>query len=244
MFASQLDSNRAAITVSAIPYYSYVYYAAVDTNGNRIADVSEFTEFQGVAGFDPNNPLGGNPDTIGDYGSPLTHELLVGVEHELVRNFGVSANVTWRRFNGINWLNFRGVSSLDYTEAGRFTGTAPGIGNYDVPFYHVNEDAIPDDFGQVYKTRPDYHQRYLGFELAATKRMADNWMMRIGWSSNTHREYLGSPAATEDPTPYFTTTTAYPNKDGGEVMTPTSGSGKSSIYMALPKYQLIVTGAY
>ena len=70
-FASQLDSNRAAITVSAIPYYSYVYYAAVDTNGNRIADVSEFTNFQGVAGFDPDNPLGGNPDKIGNYSSPL-----------------------------------------------------------------------------------------------------------------------------------------------------------------------------
>ena len=73
-FASQLDSNRAPLTVSAIPYYSYVYYAAVDTNGNRIADVSEFTTFQGVAGFDPNNPLGGNPDRIGNYSSPLTHE--------------------------------------------------------------------------------------------------------------------------------------------------------------------------
>ena len=76
-FASQLDSSRAAITVSAIPYYSYVYYAAVDLNGNRVADVNEFTNFQGVAGFDPNNPLGGNPDKIGDYSSPLTHELLV-----------------------------------------------------------------------------------------------------------------------------------------------------------------------
>ena len=60
-FASQLDSNRAALTVSAIPYYSYVYYAAVDTNGNRIADVSEFTTFQGVAGFDPDNPARRQP---------------------------------------------------------------------------------------------------------------------------------------------------------------------------------------
>ena len=89
IFASQLDSNRSPLTVSAIPYYSYVYYAAVDTNGNRIADLSEFTTFQGVAGFDPDNPLGGNPDRIGDYSSPLTHELLFGVEHELVKNFGV-----------------------------------------------------------------------------------------------------------------------------------------------------------
>jgi hypothetical protein len=244
MFASQLDSNRAPITVSAIPYYSYAYYAAVDTNGNRIADLNEFGAFLGVAGFDPDNPLGGNPDTIGNYSSPLTHELVFGIEHELFPNFGISGNVTWRRFNGINWLHYRGVTSADYTEAGRFTGVAPGVGAFDVPFYHVNDSAIPDDFGQVYETRPDYHQRYLGFEVAATKRMSNNWMMRVGFSTNDHREYLDSPAATEDPTPYFTTTKAFPNKDGGPVMTPSTGSGKSSIYMVLPRYQFILTGAY
>jgi hypothetical protein len=243
-FASQLDSNRAALTVSAIPYYSYVYYAAVDTNGNRIADVSEFTTFQGVAGFDPDNPLGGNPDRIGNYSSPLTHELLFGVEHELARNFGVAANVTWRRYNGYNWLNYPGVTSADFTQAGVYSGTAPGVGTYNVPYYHVNEDALPADFGQVFETRTDYYQRFLGFEVSATKRMADNWMMRLGFSSNDHREYLKGPGAVEDPTPVFTTTDAYPNVDGGPVMVPSTGSGKSSIYMALPKYQFIANGAY
>jgi hypothetical protein len=243
-FASQLDSNRASLTVSAIPYYSYVYYAATDLNGNRIADVNEFTEFQGVAGFDPDNPLGGNPDRIGDYSSPLTHEVLVGLEHELFRNFGISGNVTWRRYTGFNWLNYPGVSAADFTLAGRFTGTLPGAGSYDVPFYHVNEDALPADFGQVFETRSNYHQRFLGFEIAATKRMADRWMMRVGWSTNDHREYLKGPGASEDPTPVFTTTSAYPNVDGGPVMTPSSGSGKGSIYMVLPKYQLTANGAY
>jgi carboxypeptidase family protein/TonB-dependent receptor-like protein len=243
-FASQLDSNRAALTVSQIPYYSYVYYAAVDTNGNRIADVNEFTRFQGVAGFDPDNPLGGNPDRIGDYSAPRTHELLFGVEHELFKNFGLSANVTWRRYNGFNWLNYPGVTSADFTQAGVFSGTAPGVGAYNVPYYHVNEDALPSDFGQVFETRSDYYQRYLGFEIAATKRMADRWMMRLGFSTNSHREYLKGPGAVEDPTPVFTTTDAYPNVDGGDVMVPSTGSGKSSIYMALPKYQFIANGAY
>jgi len=243
-FASQLDSNRASLTVSQIPYYSYVYYSAVDRNGNRIADVSEFTTFQGVAGFDPDNPLGGNPDKIGDYSSPVTHELLFGVEHELFKNFGLSANVTWRRYNGFNWLNYPGVTSADFTQAGVFSGTAPGIGSYNVPFYHVNDDALPADFGQLYETRSDYYQRYVGFEIAATKRMADRWMMRIGWSTNDHREYLKGPGAAEDPTPQFTTTDAYPNVNGGPVMSPSTGSGKSSIYMVLPKYQLTANGAY
>ena len=113
-----------------------------------------------------------------------------------------------------------------------------------MPYYHVNESALPDDFGQVYETRSDYYQRYLGFEVSATKRMADRWMMRLGFSTNDHREYLKGPGASEDPTPVFTTTDAYPNVDGGPVMTPSTGSGKSSIYMALPKYQFIANGAY
>jgi Carboxypeptidase regulatory-like domain/TonB-dependent Receptor Plug Domain len=243
-FASQLDSNRAPLTVSQIPYYSYVYYGAVDLNGNRIADVNEFTNFQGVAGFDPDNPLGGNPDRIGDYSSPLTHEVLFGIEHELFRNFGISANLTWRRYNGFNWLNYPGVTGADFTQAGVFSGTAPGIGNYNVPYYHVNEDALPADFGQLFETRSDYYQRYLGFEVAATKRMSNRWMMRIGFSANDHREYLKGPGASEDPTPVFTTTEAFPNVDGGDVMVPSTGSGKSSIYMVLPKYQFIANGAY
>jgi hypothetical protein len=113
-----------------------------------------------------------------------------------------------------------------------------------VPYFHVNESAVPDDFGRLYETRSGYYQRYLGFEIAATKRMADRWMMRVGWSSNSHNEYLRGEGAVADPTPTFTTTDAYPNLDGGPVMTPSTGSGKSSIYMVLPKYQFIVNGAY
>jgi hypothetical protein len=244
IFASQLDSNRAALTVSQIPYYSYVYYSAVDTNGNHIADPSEFGRLLGVAGFDPNHPEAGNPDRIGAYKAPKTHELLFGIEHELFRNFGLSANFTWRRFNDINWLHFRGVTEADFAVAGSYAGVFPDGRSYNVPYYHVNEDAAPADLGQLYEKRPDYHQRYLGFELAATKRMSNNWMMRAGFSTNDHREYLSSPAATEDPTPYFTTKLAFPNKDGGPVMVPSTGSGKSSIYMVLPKYQFTLTGAY
>ena len=35
-----------------------------------------------------------------------------------------------------------------------------------------------------------------------------------------------------------------PNKDGGLVVTQTSGSGKGNIYLVLQKYQFILTGAY
>ena len=242
IFASQLQSNLGAVLVSQIPYYSYVYYTAVDTNGNNIADASEIAAgtFDGVLGFDPDNPLGGNPDRIGDTKTPLTHELVLGAEHELARNFGISGAFTWRRFTNFNWLHYRGVTGSDYTQVGTLSGSADPLGAYSVPIYTVNADAVPDDFGRLYENRAGYRQRYWGFEVAATKRMADNWMMRLGFSTNDHREYFDSPDAFQDPT----STILNPNKDGGLVLRQTAGSGKSDIFMVLPRYQFIATGAY
>ncbi|MEZ5316608.1 MAG: carboxypeptidase regulatory-like domain-containing protein [Vicinamibacterales bacterium] len=248
MFAAQLDSNFAATVASAIPYYSYVYWAGTDTNGNNRLDPSEFTTFQGTYGFDPENPLGGNPDKIGKYKTPKTHEVLLGAEHELMPNFGVTGTFTWRKYTDFNWLHFRGVTGADYTQAGTVSGNDPVIGSYNVPYYAVNPDAVPADFGRVFEARDGYTQRYLGFEVAATKRMSNNWMMRMAWSSGANREYFSGPEAQADPTPSPPGTSQFtllsPNKDGGLVLEQTAGSGKSSIYLASPKYQYILTGAY
>ncbi len=241
MFASQLDSTRGYVT-SPIPGYSYVYYYTTDTNGNKIADPAEIAAgtFAGTFGFDPANPLGGNPDKIGDYKVPKTHEFVVGFEHEIMKNFGFSTNVTWRKYVDFNWTQFEGVTSADYTEAGRVTGNTTPIGPYDVPFYRVNAGSVPANNARVHEVRDGYSQRFWGVEVAATKRMSDNWMMRLGWSTNDHREYFDGPDALGDPTP----SPGSPNKDGGFVIRQTGGSGKSAIYMVLPKYQFIMTAAY
>jgi carboxypeptidase family protein/TonB-dependent receptor-like protein len=246
MFASQLASNRG-INVSQIPYYSYVYYEARDLNGNNVADPDEFGAFLGTAGFDPNNPLGGNPDKIGNYKTPKTHEFLAGLEHEVVPNFGISGNFTYRKYIDFNWLQYNGLTSADYTLAGTFEGTDPIVGSFSVPYYTFPSSELPSDRQRLDEHRRGYSQRYLGFELAATKRMSNNWMMRLGFSTNDHREYFDGPDAKGDPTPTIVSATSVvpgPQKDGGLVMVTTSGSGKSAIYMVLPKYQFIATGAY
>jgi hypothetical protein len=245
MFASQLDSTRG-YTISQIPGYSYVYYIGRDLNGDRISQPNELLEFDGTFGFNPANPLGGNPDRIGSYGVPKTHELLFGVEHEIMRNLGVSANYTWRKYTDFNWTQYDGVNGEDYTEAGRVIGDREPIGPYNVPFYAVNSASVPSDFARIHETRPGYSQRYWGFELAATKRMSDRWMARVGWSTNDHREYFDGNEAFADPTPGVPSagTLNGPNKDGGLVMTQSTNSGKTGIYLVLPKYQFIATGAY
>ena len=269
MFASQLDSNFGAVVASAIPYYSYVYYNALDLNGNSRVDWNpstcgappaegapartptagcEYTNLAFVYGFDPANPLAGANNRIGDYKTPLTHELIVGADHEVMPNFGISASLTWRRYTNFNWLQTTGVTGADYLQAGTITGDAPQVGSFSVPYYAVNPAALPEELSKTYEFRDGYRQRYLGLELSATKRMSDRWMARFGFSTNTHREYFDSLAAMSDPTPSIPGTSQFsltsPNKDGGIVIRQTSGSGKSGIFMALPKYQFVGAGLY
>lgn len=249
MFASQLNANRSANIASAIPYYSYVYYRVTDTNGNRVADTSEIAAgtFLGTAGFDPSNPLGGNPDKVGNYKVPMTHEVVVGIEHELRSNFGLSGTFTWRNYNRFNWLHHPGLTGSDFRRNGSVTGTSPAVGSYSVPLYTVNEAAIPANNGRTWEERPGYTQRFWGLELSATKRLANNWMMRAGFSTGEHTEHFADVDAQWDPTPTLpaaTTPLLSPNVNGGLVLTQTAGSGKSNVYLVAPKYQYILTGAY
>jgi hypothetical protein len=252
MFASQLNATQGNIA-SQLPATStgsgYVYWLARDLNGDRQLQPNELIGSTPVdtVGFDPTNPLGGNADKVGGYKVPMTHELLGGIEHEVYKNIGVSANVTWRNITNQNWTQFAGVDGSDYTQTGTFTGTAPTVGNFSTPLYSVNASAVPADRGRIYEVRDGYSQRYWGIEVAATKRMANRWMARAGFSTNAHREYFNGAEAHADPTPTLPQAAAPlngPNKDGGLVVTQTSGSGKGNIYLVLPKYQFILTGAY
>src|SRR5207237_6878008 len=109
--------------------------------------------------------------------------------------------------------------------------------------------ALP---GYTQQNRPDYHQRYLGFELSATKRMANHWMGRFGFASTSWNEYFDGPNAILDKTPtrsasgQFATPfqAAGPLVNGGPVVTRSTGSGKSDIYLLPPKYQLTANGLY
>jgi hypothetical protein len=115
-----------------------------------------------------------------------------------------------------------------------------GIGSYRGEYYAPTEASLPPGNGGEYRNRPDYHQQYLGFEVQAVKRLSNRWMARVGFSSNSHTETFGSDAALQDPG----ASTTWPNIDGGAFVTGTAGSGKSEIYLILPRYQISASGLY
>jgi hypothetical protein len=244
-FASQLG-NGASSVISPVQY-RYVYFYGTDTNNDHVLSGAEIdkSSVAGHTGFDLANPASlTSINKLGKYNVPKTDEIIAGIDHELFRNFGVSASFTYRRFTKFNWQPRIGLRSTAYTQLGTYTASLPNGQTSSAPYYVVTESKVPasaQTFGTEYTARDGYHQRYWGIEVMATKRLADKWMGRFGFSSNDHREYFDNRAtAIQDPTP----TASNPLVNGGLVVTQSSGSGKSGIYSVLPKYQFIINGMY
>ena len=255
LFADQMSVGAAGF-LSTVGARGFYVYDVVDSNGNGTADIEEvqatLAPFGGLSacsptslvcstyGFDITNPGGtsGSPHIIGDYNVPLTHEVQIGLDHELLPNFGVSGTFTWRHFNNFNWRN-NGLDGRDYAQIGVFEGTDPVVGSFSVPIY--GPTRLPANASVTeYRARPDYTQRYVGLELAATKRLSNRWMARLGFSSNRHTEYFDSPAAHTNPT-----RGASGGVESGQlVVRQSTGSGKAGIYQVLPSYQFVATGLY
>jgi Carboxypeptidase regulatory-like domain/TonB-dependent Receptor Plug Domain len=261
MFTSQIGTGAASFL--SVAQYRWFYLDAKDLNGDHIVQPNEIL-WNSYAAHIANGDFGGfngsNPsqvattiNKVGSYGNPKTHEFIVGVDRELIPNLGISASYTYRRNIDYNWrptqqIGGNGViDGSDYTLKGYLNGTLPtGIpgspdGTYSVPYYGLTSGIVFDPSkGTIYESRPDYHQTYKGFEITATKRMANRWMARVGFSTNSWREYFDAIDGQGNPTP----TLSVPNINGGYVVSAASGSGKSSIYMTQPTYQLNANGAY
>lgn len=268
MFTSQIGTGAAGFM--SVARYRWFYLDGLDANGDGIIQPSEILwnsytqhiangDYGGFNGSDP-TALATTANKIGSYGNPKTHEFIVGIDHELMPNLALSASFTYRRIQDFNWrpsLQSNLTSIIDgtnYTQTISCSGsTNCGSGslpsgipnspaaNYNVPYYALSSGVTIDpNRGTMYEARPDYHQRYVGLEITATKRMSNHWMARIGFATNSWREYFDSAAGQGNPTP----TLGAPNVNGGYVVSAAGGSGKSSIYMVQPSYQLNASGAY
>jgi hypothetical protein len=261
LFASQLNAT-AGNFLSTVQYRGVYFYGVTDANGNRVIDASEIAgrtcndalveagecNYYGINNINSPGSVASPIHKVGDYSTPLTHEVQFGIDRELMNNFGVSGTFTWRHFTNFTRRD-NGLRAGDYEQLGTFAFSHPAIGSASVPFYGVIPARIPANRGATtYVKREGYYQRYLGFELAATKRLSDRWMARFGFSTNDHREYFDSLEGHVGPTTTnagdLTPTQTQPQEDGGLVVRSSTGSGKSGIFQVLPSYQFIATGLY
>ncbi|MCA1561154.1 MAG: hypothetical protein LC804_13115 [Acidobacteria bacterium] len=208
-FASQLNVTDPGLASAAS--YAYAYYLAVDENNNLRTEVDEILFSQGslgAKGVDLDHPDSLTSVNVidADLRAPRTHEIVVELDHEIMPNVGVTGSFTWRRFNDTLWPSLYrplvGTTRADYTQSGAVTGTLAEIGTFNVPYYALTEDAVPAGGGVELENRPGYHRAFRGVEVSATKRLANRWMARFGFSWNQEKEYFDDPAqGMHDPTP-------------------------------------------
>src|SRR5205807_6965370 len=83
--------------------YTYDYFTADDKNGDHIITRDELLRFSNFYYFDPTNPSSLVPTTRVDYKMKPTHsdEIILGIDRELMTDFSVGANFTYRKINDL-----------------------------------------------------------------------------------------------------------------------------------------------
>jgi hypothetical protein len=235
--------------------YTYDYFTADDKNGDHIITRNELLRFRTFAYFDPTNPASTQSATRVDYNMKPTHsdEIILGIDRELMSDFSVGANLTYRKINDIvaaraektqgsnNWYTRADYVLVGHTDT-NFANPTPGTGPVNtqtlpsVAIYDLKPGIAPPTFF-VLTNRPDYSQSYKGIELNATKRLSHKWMMRGSVSFTDWTENCGA-ATNPDPTPFLG------NCPGGQFTQRSAGSGSFGNVFINSKWQTNITGLY
>jgi hypothetical protein len=139
-YASQIGSAVSGANPLA---GSYFYFLGVDTNGDHVIQRNELQKINNFAGVNPANPSAIALTRRVDYGMkvPTTDEIIVGAERELISDFSVGVNYTYRKYNDLFTTRFEKTpgagdyyTANDYVLAGRTAGgtfvqCAPVIGD-------------------------------------------------------------------------------------------------------------------
>ncbi|HEY2830443.1 MAG TPA: carboxypeptidase regulatory-like domain-containing protein [Thermoanaerobaculia bacterium] len=247
-YVNQLNSGAVTPTTSGA--YSYIDYYFNDKNGDNVAQRNEIDFASGnigSGGFDPNNPLQTTQFTrwASNLKAPYTDEIILGGEHELLTDFSIGVNATYRKLQ-----NFTETIGEHHQGAGDFYGpqdyvlhapvnaTLPNGSVVSLPYY-VLAPGVSKPLFNVIRNEPGYYQTYQGLEFTALKRMSNRWMMRGNLTLQDWKQHV-SPSAIVDPT----ITRTCPVCNGSEVIFQSTGSGaKGNVYIN-SKWSFDVTGAY
>jgi len=183
-----------------------------DLNGDKVVQASELQVFKAdgktlnllnsPAGYDPDKP--GSPITTAivdpQLKNDITDEAIIGLDHEVVSNFGVGAMFIYRKYHQFCGSSQQGCvgSAVRYLDSVYPTGpiafTAPcGNALCDQPSYTgyyfngptLHTNTIEENIGE-YRT-------YAGLELTARKRLSNHWMMSTSYVRNNEKLYEVTP---------------------------------------------------
>jgi hypothetical protein len=158
-----------------------VRYPWSDLNGDRFVqrnelDLTQLLNF--TANYNPANPrnvVSANrvdPNLKND----VVNEVIVGVDHELMRNFGVGIAYIHRRIGRFTFNVPVGLSPGQFQPVS-FTA-ACGNSSCESPSYTTTYYQLPTPIaGSRVEMNQDFERIFHGLELTARKRMSDKWML-------------------------------------------------------------------
>lgn len=270
-YVGQMGSNTSGFGGASLPaWYRYVGFYTFDANKDDIITAEEILFEYGIYGrpwgFDPNHPTDVNLRRVDpDIKAPSTDELILGFEHELLRDFVVGLNYTRREMDNFIWTRYektRGAgdyfTTADYVLGGTFTNTcnadfdgnpttpntsgncAPYVDPYSLQAYQLKAGLEP--LYKVLTNQDGYTQEYDGLELSLVKRMANRWMLRGNFSWNDWTQNVEDEAIV-DPTRLRT---AYGCNicDGADVVYQSQGSGNKTAVWVNSEWAINVAGVY
>jgi hypothetical protein len=229
--------------------YNYLYYYFNDLNGDHIAQPNEIDTSSLVAwaGIDPNKTTVANSVIRwGNAKAPTTDEFVLGLEREVMADFSVGVNGTYRKLNDFLWNQPEKTqgqgdyyTSADYVLHAPATATMPDGSTVSLPYYTTANAPIY----YVINNRPGYNQTYKGLELTATKRMSNRWMLRGNVTLQDWKQHVSSSGII-DPTRQRTTYGCTVCNDVEVLQGSGTGSGaKGGVYIN-SKWAYNLTGAY
>jgi hypothetical protein len=175
-----------------------------DLNGDKVVQANELQVFQAdgrtlallnsPAGYDPNNPASPVTTAIVDphLKNDSTDEAIVGMDHELMNNFGIGARFIYRKYHQLCGSAQQGCfgSAVRYLDStANYTGPVPftaacGNATCDQPSYTGYYFNGPAQHTNTIEENIDTYRTYKGLELTARKRLSHRWMMSSSYVYN------------------------------------------------------------
>ena len=258
-YAGQLGGSDVYLPTPGYSNYVYMYFT--DLNGDKVAQRNEIDFATGVVnavGVNPTNPALPFQQYRWAHGfkAPTTDEFIGGFETELLTDFSVGINGTYRNLKNFSWTpaeKTQGSGNL-YTPAdfvaktvscsqgNTVYGACAPFGTNSATVYRL-APGVPTPQFFVVENRPGYHQTYKSLDLFATKRLSSRWMMRGNVTLQDWKQYVNSSGLV-NPT-HMRDGFGCSNCDGSDVVIGGStGSGaKGGVYIN-SKWAYNITGTY
>ncbi len=209
-YVNQIGGNAVPISSVSPGAYAFLYMYYNDLNHDNIAQRNEIDFNKGIfqfGGFDPKNPTLQTQFTrwASNLKAPTADEFILGAERELLTDFSVGVNGTYRKLRDFIWTvgeKHQGqgdlYSTADFVLHDPVSATLPNGTVMSLPYY-VLAPGISAPVYKVVLNRPDYNQTYAGLELYANKRLSKRWMLRGNFSFADWKQHVGA-AGIIDPT--------------------------------------------